>query len=469
MLTYLPKYFTSKSIYLYVGILFLCNLIFFNRVLPLVWWCFGIVEVISFFYFANLFSKEWGSISIKDFNKNIFIFSLIIRIAWVVFSYFFYSLMTGQPFEFSSADAIGYHGEAIWLSDMIVKGDLQPYYDYIKDRYSDMGYSYYLGWQYWITGSSIIIARLFKALFGAYMCILVYKLATRNFGSQVGRMAAIFCMLMPNLIYYTGLHTKEVEMVLITVFFVERADYLLKIRQYNFITIILPLIFVSLLFFFRTVLGATALFSFFSTLIFSSNKMLGLGKRTVLIIWFTLAVSYFIGGKISSEVEETWAAKTDSQGKSLEFRSNRDNGNTLAKYASSAVFVPMIFVIPLPTLVNTPNQENQQMINGGNYIKNIMSFFVLFSIYWVIKNKQWREYTLIGSFTIGYLLVIANSAFAQSERFHQPALPFLLIMAAFGLSKISNNEKKYFNWYLIVIFIAILIWSWYKLAGRGLA
>jgi hypothetical protein len=468
LLSYLPKYFTTKSIYLYVGALFLCNLLFLNRVLPLIWWCFGIVEVIVFFYYANLLTKEWVNISNKDFVRKLFIYALVIRITWVIFSYFFYSIMTGQPFEFSSADAIGYHGEGIWLSDMIEKGDLQPFYNYIKDRYSDMGYTYYLGWQYWITGGSVIIARFFKALFSAYMCILVFKLGTRNFGNQVGRIAAIFCMLMPNLIYYTGLHTKEVEMVLITVFFVERSDYLLRTRHYNFVTVSLPLLLVSLLFLFRTVLGATALFSFFSTLVFSSNKLLSLGKRTVLIIWVTLAVSYFIGGKISSEVEETWASKTNNQNKSLEFRTNRDNGNKLAKYASSAIFVPMIFVIPLPTLVNTPSQENQQMINGGNFVKNILSFFVLFSIYWVVKNKQWREYILIGSFTIGYLLVIANSAFAQSERFHQPALPFLLIMAAFGVSKISNSQKKYFTWYMIVIFIAIVLWSWYKLAGRGL-
>ena len=377
--------------------------------------------------------------------------------------------MTGQPFEFGTGDAFGYHNEAIWLKSLIQNGNLQTYYDYIKGRYSDMGYAYYLGWQYWLTGSSIFIARVLKALIGAYTCVLIYNLATRNFGESVSRMAAIFCLLMPNLIYYTGLHTKEVEMVFISVLFVERADFLLKERKFNVINITVPIILAVSLFFFRTVLGASALFSFFSALVFSSNKMLGMGKRVLLILWVVGAASYFVGGKISTEVESVWNARLNNQDKSLEFRTTRDNGNKLAKYASSAIFVPLIFVIPFPTIINTPNQENQQIINGGNYVKNMMAFFVLFAFYWVIKSGSWRNYTLIGSFTVGYLLIIANSSFAQSERFHQPALPFLLIMAAFGVSKITNKEKKYFTWYIGVMFIAIVIWSWYKLAGRGLA
>ena len=74
----------------------------------------------------------------------------------------------------------------------------------------------------------------------------------------------------------------------------------------------------------------------------------------------------------------------------------------------------------------------------------------------------------MGAFTIGYLLVVANSAFAQSERFHQPALPFLMVFAAFGISKVTNTQKKYFTWYMAFIFIAIVAWSWFKLAGRGM-
>ena len=128
----------------------------------------------------------------------------------------------------------------------------------------------------------------------------------------------------------------------------------------------------------------------------------------------------------------------------------------------------MIFIIPFPTIVNTPNQQNQQLIHGGNYVKNILAFFVMFGLFMMLKQKKWKEHLLILSFMLGYLMVIALSAFAHSERFHQPALPFILIFASYGISNISNNEKKYFKLYIGIIFVAIVVWSWFKLAGRGI-
>ena len=194
-----------------------------------------------------------------------------------------------------------------------------------------------------------------------------------------------------------------------------------------------------------------------------------MGKRTILIVWVVVAAGYFVGGTISTEIESVWAARDQNQATSLEFRETRDNGNKFAKYAGSAVFAPLIFVIPFPTVVNTPDQQNQQFINGGNFIKNITAFFTLFALLMIIKNKKWREHLLLGSFTIGYLLVVAMSAFAQAERFHQPALPFSLIFAAYGVSIATRKEKKYFIWWMMFIFVAIVGWSWFKLAGRGMA
>jgi len=469
MLNYLPKYFSSKAVSLYIGALVLCNILFFNRMLSPMFWVFGIVEVFAFFYFSNRLTRKLANSSEKLFVKKLFQIALIIRVVWVVFSYFFYSAMTGKPFEWGAADALGYHGTAEWIVDLLNMGKLQVFIDSLENRYSDMGYSLYLGLQYFVTDKSIFIARILKAVYSAYTCVLIYQLAKRNFGAETGRMAAIFCMLMPNLIFYTGLHTKEVEMVFLTVAFMERTDKLLRGKKYSFSTLILPLLLAGSLFFFRTILGATAVFALFTTLIFSTNKVLGMGKRTLLIIWVLVTAGYFVGGKLASEVESVWAARNQTQQTSMEWRSTRDNGNKFSKYAGGAVFAPMIFVIPFPTMVGTPNQENQQIINGGNYVKNIMAFFTLFALFLIIKTKRWREYLLIGSFTIGYLIVLALSPFAQSERFHQPALPFILILSAYGVTQLTNKTKKYYTWWLMLIFVAIVGWSWFKLAGRGLA
>jgi len=428
-------------------------------------WAFGCIEVLCFFYFSNQFTRSWSNFSEKKFISNLIITSLIIRFIWVVFSYFFYTEMNGAPFEFDAGDSQAYNEQAIGIAQMIHNGNLQPFYDYIKGRYSDMGYVFYLGWQYFFTDNSIIIARLLKVIYGSYMCLIIYRLGTRTFGVEVGRMAAIFCMLMPNLIIYTGFHLKETEMLFLTVLFIERTDYLLRGNQFNFMNVAPPVVLGLSLFFFRTVLGGAAIFSLFTALLFSSTHVLNWGKRTVLVVWMVGALSFFIGGKVATEVEGIWAARSTNQDLG---EINKVKANKLSKYATGAVFAPLIFIIPFPTMVDSPGQRNQKLINGGNFVKNIMSFFVIFALYWIVKNQKWRDYILIVSFVIGYLLILAMSTFAESERFHLPAVPFLLILAAFGISMISNKEKKYFRWYLIFIFLAVVAWNWFKLAGRGL-
>ncbi len=468
MLDFFPRYFTNKAILLFFISLVIVSIAFFNYLLPFLWLFFGLIEVIGFFYFSNILTKKWSNISEKNFQKKLFTTALIIRILWVVISYFLYIFWTGNPFEWHAADSIKYNDLGIWLSAVIKEDNTSVFFKHFGGQYSDTGYPTYLGLLYYITGDSIIVARLFKALFGALTTFLVYKLASRTFGESTGRMAGIFVMLMPSLIFYTGLHLKEVEMLFILVWFLERTDALLRNKKFGFNTLWLPITLAVLLFFFRTVLGVTALFALFTSLFLSSDRSAKLGKRVVASIWFIAAVSYFVGTQYVSEVSQVWEQRSSSQAQSMQWRSVREGGaNKYAKYASTAVFAPLIFIIPFPTMVNIADQENQMILNGANFVKNIMAFFVMFAIFWIFKNKKWRDYLLIVTYVLGYLGVIAMSPFAHSERFHQPVIPIFLILAAFGINKITNNEKKYFTLYMLLIFVIILGWSWFKLSGKG--
>lgn len=465
MLDYFPKYFTNKAIILYLVSLMLISLLFFSHIMSFIWWVLGIMAVIGFFYFSNISTRKWSNIYPSTFSKKIFTTALIIRVLWVLFSYVLYTIMTGEPYEFSVGDAKMYQriGEALAETGF---GNYENVF--LGMPVSDRGYGTYLGVLYMIIGNNILIARLIKAVLGAWMCVLVYKLGTRNFGEEVGRMAAIFCMLMPNLIYYTGLHMKEAEMVFLVVLFMERADSLIRVHKYTILAVLPTLLIGASLFFFRTVLGAIAMFALFSALIFSSRRVMSMSRKVVITGWLVLALVFFAGSTIVNEMEEIWESRVENQETSLEFRATREGGNTLAKYASKSVFIPFIFIIPFPTMVDVIHQQNQQLLHGGYVVKNIMAFFVLFALFIIIKDKKWRDNILITSFTVGYLLIIALSAFAQSERFHLPALPFMLIIAAYGISMISNKEKKIFNAYLILMFIIFVAWNWFKLAGRGM-
>jgi hypothetical protein len=94
---------------------------------------------------------------------------------------------------------------------------------------------------------------------------------------------------------------------------------------------------------------------------------------------------------------------------------------------------------------------------------------VWLAFFFIFKEQKWRKHILIGSFFVGYLLIIALSGFAHSERFHLPALPCYIIIASYGISTLRRRHIRYFTMYLFLLFVAIMAWNWFKLAGRGMA
>lgn len=259
-------------------------------------------------------------------------------------------------------------------------------------------------------------------------------------------------------------------MILLAVWAIERFDALLRSQQFKLHTIILPVFLVICLFTFRTALGAAVIIAFLVTLMFTKTSTKR-RKRQILIWSFSLA-ALIAGAPIYKEISEMWTRKfsDDFAGKTVEWRAESKGGNQLAKYAGSAVFAPLIVVIPFPTMVD-PQVEahyNFQRMNGGYFIRNFLAFFVLLGLFKDIKFKKWRNYIFIYAFTFVYLGIIAFSEFAQSERFHLPAVPFLLILAAHSISEFTNKDKRAFSIYMVLLFVAIIGWNWFKLAGRGL-
>ncbi len=441
--------------------------------MDLIWWVFGIVAVVGFFKGSQNLIKKWDGLPEKQFVKKLFQTALIIRVIFVSFMYFFYTYMTGAPFEFHAGDVGFYHSIAEFGADCLWDGKFDLTTQFLTQDdgidFSDMGYPIWLSTVYAITGKSIFLSRIIKAIISAWMVVLVYRLAQRSFGEQVGRIAGVFALLMPNFLYYAASTLKENEMVFLTVLFVERADYLLRGRDFSFKAILPIMLIAGSLFMFRTALGAALIFALFTAVFLTSKKVLKIEKKFVLAIWVFVTMAFFIGGTVATEIEQLWAARQGNQEGMLEFRATRENGNKFATYAGAAVFAPMIFVIPFPTIVNVLGQENQMLIHGANYVKNILAFFVIYVLFHFIKTGKWRDNLLLSAATLGYLMVIAFSAFAQSERFHLPALPFILIFAAYGVSIFDRKKHgRFFNWWMLFIFSAIVAWSWFKLAGRGL-
>jgi hypothetical protein len=318
------------------------------------------------------------------------------------------------------------------------------------------------------------MARIIKAILSAWTAVLIYKVAARNFGEHTGRVAGIMCMLMPNLMYYCSMQLKEVEMVFLAMLFIERADYLLRQGKLKFLPIAALMLIPLFLFMIRTALAATLVAAFLCALLLTSGRVVGIGKRIVIGI---VAGAFFITmlfstTSIGNDVREMWASGGSTQQGNMEWRSQRDGAlsQKYAKYAGAAVFAPMIFTIPFPTMTDTPGQENQKMIHGGNFVKNIVSFFTIMSMVVLLFSGGWRRHVLLMAVLCGYLVVLTFSNFAQSERFHLPILPLTMMFAAYGITLVRDNPwiKKYFPWWCCLMFLAAIAWNWFKLSGRGM-
>lgn len=466
MLKIFPDFISRKAILWYFATLLVVTLIFMQHSTSLLWMLFGTVEVVAFFYFSNVLTKKWQNISSKSFERQILWTSLLIRVLYVFFSYFFYQYMTGQPFMFYSADEQSYY----YYSKLWREYDFKTFVDQmIYIGFSDTGEMYWTAFLCKIFGPYVFPVRIGHAVLSAFTCVLIYRIAHRHFEEPVARIAAVFCMLMPNLIYYCGTHLKEADMVFLIVFFIDRIDIILTDNKINFANLIIAVLSAIALFTFRTALGAVALLSVIVAIMFNKGQLGSWWKRIVLVLVVSIGLfGTSVGNRIMGEATELWETKETNQSDSMEWRSQRVGGNTLVKNLSGAVFAPLIFTIPFPTMVNVDGQENQQMIHGGNFVKNILSGFVIFALFTMLFSGEWRKRTLLIAFMCGYLVVIAFSAFAHSERFHQPALPFELMFAAWGVTQLKPKQVRWLNMWMVFIFVANIFWAWFKLKGRGL-
>lgn len=480
LFAYIPKRVTNWAMLTYVAAISCCNVLFASQMLHWQWWFFGAIEVLGFFFFANRLSKGWFYLTPMHFTQKLFWTAFFLRALWVVISYMLYQKWTGTAFAIDAGDELFYDEVAQYAASMMRNGNWSIYSNIQSysggTQFSDMGYPIYLTIVYWIFADSIVAARLIKAILGAWTAVLMYKFASRNLGEHIGRMTAIMCMLMPNLIYYCSFQLKEVEMVFLCILFVERADFLLRKGKLAFMPTAALMLIPSVMFTIRTPLAAVMVMAVFCALLLSSERIVSWGRRALLL---TLALIFAgvvltTSTSIGQDIQKMWQARTSTQQEAIEWYSTRvDEGgfsNSLAKYAGAAVFAPMIFTIPFPTMAETPGQENQKMIHGGNFVKNILSGFTIAALFLLLFSGDWRKYVLPLAILCGYLVVLVFSSFAHSERFHLPILPFSLMFAAYGISKMNEVwwVKKYYPYWCALMFIAAIAWNWFKLAGRGM-
>ena len=474
----IPQWLTGKSIIFFFISMLTCWMAFgYMPVFDL--WIVAAISVVLFFYGGQALAKGWERKSSKTFVSNILVVGFVLRLLWVLYCYFYFNPEYRGNTYGETADVEWYmpYGKAIaqWISN----GFNEPFGNIMKSwggAVDDVGYPFWLGIVYWIVGveNDVFVPFLLKCLASAYCAVCVYHIAKRHFGEGTARIAAVFVCVNPNMIYWCGNMFKEAEMVFLACLSVDLMDKAITSKQRLTFKSLLPGILVGFsLFFFRSALGLIIFLAMFAHIIMASGRVMSLGKKIIAGILVTITLIIGVGDSIRSQTEYMIeAAQSDAQQENMEWRSRRQDGsNSFAKYASAAVFAPLIFTIPFPTFNAAQESQLLQMqLAGGSYVKNVLSFFVIMVLLMMLISSEWRRHVFIIAYTVGYLAVLAMSSFAQSGRFHMPIWPMFLLFAAYGIQIAKTNIKlrQWYNIVLILEVVASLAWNWFKLKGRGM-
>lgn len=472
-----PQWLTRNALITYVLALAVVSFMYSAYSLPWYYMLSGVVSVMVFFFYGSHLVERFSPLKlrkVKSFEKRIFLIALVPRVVFVALLYWLFQTNYGDAFGFENADALFYDELGQDFAKAMREGRFVSTWQTISKTIdiSDLGYATYVGFVYSITDNSIIFIRLLKCLWSSIMVVLVYRLAKRNFGDFTARMTAIFVTLWPNFWYYCSAHLKETEMVFLAVLFVEQADQMLRSQQFTAWKVIPVLLIGASLLTIRTPLALVAFLSLIFSVVMSSQRVVNWGKRVIVGGLAILLIGVTMGNRIQEQSKELFEQVNEGQQeRNMEWRAKRDNGNAFAKYAGKSVFAPLIFTIPFPTMVRPfDGQEVQQLNHGGNFVKNVLSSFTIFALVTLLISGQWRDHLLPLSFMLGYIVVLVMSVFAQAERFHQPAMPFEFMFAAYGMSIAVTNPKykRWFAYWCALMFVACVVWNWFKLAGRGL-
>lgn len=472
-----PNWMVTNSVVFFFIAYALCRMAF-GYPYPVAMVAVMCASVLLFFYGISSCARSWTRYRERSFLKNVFWTGFIVRFIWVCYSYFIFNPeFYGTPVG-SMADAGWYMDFGHKIAEWVRNGFPESFSGMLKRNHTaidDTAYPIWLAIINLVTFdvSDIFIPYVLKCLMGAYCAISMYRVAKRHFGVSTARMAALFCMLNPNMIYWCGTMMKEAEMVFLCCLFIEKTDYTLSTsNKLGFKELIPGLLIGMVLMFFRAALGLLAFLAIFAHIVFVSQKVMSNGKKILAGVLVAATLFVGLGDQFMSQAKEhIESVESGGQKTNMEWRAERKGGNSFAKYAGATVFAPLIFTIPFPTFNQAEADQIVQVLTaGGSYIRNVLSFFVILVLILVLISGEWRKHVFILAFTVGYLAVLVFSGFAQSGRFHMPVWPMIMLLAAYGIQVLKDNKriKWQYNIVLMLEVVVCLAWNWFKLKGRGM-
>lgn len=438
----------------------------------------AVISIVLFFFAGRSISNNFSLLSEKKFLRSVFTVGFILRILWILYMFYIFNPRYYGTRHGDGADTLWFMEFGRYLADWISgqsQFTLTQIIEINGSAIDDVGYPMILGVEYLLTGriSDVFIPYVVKSILGAYCAVCTYRITKRHFAEGAGRIAAIFVCLNPNIIYWCGTMMKEAEMVFFCCLAVDKFDEALSSNSQLTIKSLLPGILCGfVLLFMRTTMGLALFLGVLVHVLMADKKIISVGKKIFIGTLVAIVLFITVGDRIIYQSRGyIQSVQSGYQEGYMEWRSRRAGGNEFAKYAGAGVFAPLIFTIPFPTF-NQANVDQllQIQLSGGYFIKNILSFFTIILLIQLLISGEWRKHVFILAYTVGYLVVLVFSGFAQSGRFHMPIWPMLMIFAAYGV-QLAKTDKKMRKWFTYVLYGEVFIclaWNWFKLAGRGM-
>ena len=452
----------------YLLALITISLLFHEYALQLKWMLWGIGEVLFFFVTTAVSYPRWKNNSTKAFLLKVFLVALFIRVVYAIAIGYYYYYETGMSYEYGAGDSRWYHGTALLCAQWLKQGDFTSVIRYLRYStmgFSDQGYPLWLMLVYTVFGRNLLVPRILKGLMSAYLCVLVYKLGKRTFGESTGRLAAVLCVFMPILIQICGIHSKETELIFLSIFALERIDWLIRSKHYTFWNVLVPVLLTSLTFGFRTIVGMCLIFASLVFILLSPNDLVTKRGKIVGVAGVIVVLLVLLFTPVGREMKTIYHVGFSE----LNYRteSYESMGLKYSGLAKSCYMAPGAFVLPLAPMVEAAPDHNK-MIHGGIFVKNFLAFFAMLAIVIAVRQKKWRDFSLVGAYEFSYLVLIMFSFAANSERYHEAAIPLLVLMSAYAMTHLRHRDLKLFYVYCGLLFVALLTWNWIKLSARGL-
>ena len=460
--------FTIIGIAVYLLALLIVSLWFRPYALRTEWWLWGIGTVVLFFMGTYYCYQRWQDDDRRKFLMKVFWTAFLLHAVYVVAMVYYYYYRTGLSLEYGAADSINYHLTASHFADDVRQGHIRKVFQSLNNSttgFSDQGYILYLTSLYTLFGKNVLGPRLVKALMSAWMCVTLYRLAERNLDEKTARVTAVMAMLLPQFFHYNGTYLKETELIFLATLAMERFDYLIHSKRYRFWNILWPIVLTALTFGFRTIVGMILIGSYVVTILFSETALVGKKAKVIGAAAVLLTALVFLVTPIGKEMVFMFQLNFKESGY-LTWKYQL-LGLKYAEYAHYKYMAPGAFVLPLTNLVEVAN-PSQKLMNGTYFVKNYLAFFAMWGIVVAFREKQVRNFRLIGSYTLVYILVIAFSFAANSERYHLPALPGFLVLAAFAMTHFQKKDRTWYYAYCGLLLLAIVAWNYLKLSARGL-